>query len=551
MTTNDAHGHSTDDWSLYDEGRASFSLKTWRISVDESKDKLLELITNPVLPEDAEALSVLAHEYHHWVTSFCSTYGLLVNVFRHATGGTATTLANILVGTCGDLRKPCLEALRDGSDHLETRDRLDSLIQEYTNGTRFVSLLVGSKPSPYADFCDLLPDVLEVFIRAKNQLPSYADSSTDYAGLRHTWTTGEGLESLSLDTEFLEVLKGRFKPLTQKHDEGLDLHLQLGEYDRLNWPTLLEGHAKYFQRAYEGFLIGTAPGFTEDKHHEAVHGIKDYEQWNSPYSRLRRLMRTVMGKDSAFCDCSEIVTLLALADLAENPSLHEDYFFPNERGQTMQTLFPGQRFAWACTAAKRVKNIAERLVERGFEANSLESVYKEFISDCCDYLKWEAPWIQAERWLNRYPEFSDGNMSGFLPLDHFLQGCKLRVDNPLFFGIPSHATQRLNDNRFLNWLMVLAQSMTIPCFAAQDSFPLLFLGEKRKNPVLPEQICSVKHEILDQLMLCPGPLKWDQIMATFGQDEDLNQTLRDHIKRDLSSAGIDLEGLVCEANSKP
>lgn len=542
MKSDHKHESNSDDCVIYDDEAASFSLKTWRISVNEDHEQLSKLIADPVLPNDAEALSVLAHEYHHWVSSFCSTYGLLVNALRHQAASEAATLANILLAT-GELRKPVIVSLRENKDKYKHNKEIEQIIQRYLNTKKIVDLLIGIRSSPYTDFCDLFPEVLVVFQRIKKSIPLYANSLNSFSDERAVWTTGQHLESMLPDEAFIDLLKSSGALLIQEQDPELDLHLQLNEFDRLNWPTLLEGHAKYFQRAYESVLLSLSSDYAEGNSHHAMHGLKDYEEWNSPYSRLRQVMVTIVGRDPNYCECCEIITLMALADLAINPSIDAEYFFPIEKYQVMQAFFPGHRFRLACMAAKEVRSIAQRLEGTDIKPDSLETAYKDFISECCSKLEWEPPWIQTQRWIDCYPKHSDNTKTKYAPLDHFLEGCRLRLSLPLFFGIPSHAETIKNNKRF-NWFWILGKYLTIPNFASRDSFPVFSISDKKFCTIMTQQMDGMNFDILDQLMSCSGPLNWETIRGTLGNDQVVNDEVVKLVKQGLATRGIDLERVV-------
>lgn len=399
---------------------------------------------------------------------------------------------------------------------------------------------------PHIHSSGILPNSIEAFQRTKNRLPfqqgeNPVDRSYSEEKFKERWISGKNLQPMILDEEFMLLLKKTIPSLTVEREPDLDLHLNLNQHERLNWPAFLEGHAKYFQRAHESVLYAVSADDNLSKH--SMHGLKDYEEWSSIYSRMRRLMRAILGEDTRYCDAGEIVTLQALADLAANPSLDANYFFPNELSATMQTFFPGQRFAWACVAANRTKSIGYRVSEKGM---SLAEAYKSFVSDLCSWLGWEPPWFQAQRWLDRYPMYLGHNMGGFFPLNHFLQGCRLRLDEPLFFGIPSHASK----SRSYHWLSFLSERITAPAFASRRDLPLFYVSKHNMNigmhdmPLLPQQVFALSYDVLDQLMICEGPLDWELVSSALGGNESSLEKTKQVIKRDLSQMGIDIERMV-------
>lgn len=142
------------DWPIYDRESASFSLRNWRISVNEEPDALERLVTEPQIPRDIRLLSVLSHEYHHWLSSFCSTYGLFINVCRYIVANEAANLVAILSAHC-EFRKPIIQSLKRNINRYITAEQIKQYIDHYLTMRKMVELLIGTRSAPYSLFRDL------------------------------------------------------------------------------------------------------------------------------------------------------------------------------------------------------------------------------------------------------------------------------------------------------------------------------------------------------------------------------------------------------------
>ena len=270
----------------------------------------------------------------------------------------------------------------------------------------------------------------------------------------------------------------------------------------LNWPVLLEGHAKCFQSVYELIL-------QEDEPTDV--GGWEWTYWDSVYVRAIRTMTEILsrGKPNDFDVYAEFDVLamfLALSDLAENPEIDTDTLLPIGR---VEDWLPGHRFLRACEAAAHCGLSCSR------------ASYMTFVEAICQETGWTPPWEQAAIWLKKWTVWPD-----FFPFFQFLACCKLRVREPLFFGLPCYAVDV--SRRAPTWLGHLDE-LPLPKFRGTDNEVFGYISQYYNSIAANSQNNALKMNLfMEQLMLEVGPIDWSKIEEWKFDDKVLRRSLERH-----------------------
>jgi hypothetical protein len=162
----------------------------------------------------------------------------------------------------------------------------------------------------------------------------------------------------------------------------------------------------------------------------------------------------------------------------------------------------------AANASSRVQPMA--ISGEMIENHRAEPEYKRFIGEVCNKLEWETPWDQAARWLSRYrtwPEFD-----GIYP---FLAGLRLRLEKPLFFGLPNFFFESTGES-WNNYL----QRLPIPPFADGKGEPLYWVSPDHTHPSTTALMYTRAMGVLvDDIILNAGPIDWEGSSGRIRYDE--------------------------------
>ena len=525
------------DWLLKDDGGGRFSLRTFELIIDKPLTQTL-LKT----PDDLLRMGTAWHEIHHWCMQSCTTFGLFLNILHNVKIGIAMQIL-LCIQSRVEIRKPVLTQIQHLGDEifldLSLKDRLDA----YLSARKLIDVFLGLGDCSFSECQSLLRAVVPFFFHVRN-LKMYdskynltdADAKTlqnlyrekarksDFIkAFQHMNKTSfrDNLEEQELEDEenfrkFFESINSRF--LTLNEPDG-SIHPSINYFERLTWITLLEGWAKYFQYSYVMF-IGELSKFTIDIDTK-------WESWDSKYVRpMRTMMEIFYPYEVKEYDTNDVITFMAIVDLAANPSLDPNWLFPNSLNCNLQDFLPGYRFIHACREAKNIK----RIDSKSFEEESLELEYKRFVTELCDRLGWEPPWVQAERWLDYYPmplEFD-----GIYP---FLAGCKLRIKNPLFFGIPNLCINIKSGELWHNFL----EQLPIPLIYSNNPITAMWVSPQHEHISNTRQWYTLaSNVILDQIFLNEGPVDWTAIISMRG---DYVQSICDNIKKYFALNGINID----------
>ena len=108
-----------------------------------------------------------------------------------------------------------------------------------------------------------------------------------------------------------------------------------------------------------------------------------------------------------------------------------------------------------------------------------------------------------------YPEWPQ-----FFGIYPFLAGCKLRVDRPLFFGLPHMSFEKSGES----WNSLL-RFLPVPSYSISQ-FPdhrFTVSPDAYHRSALDQQNVLAKNLVLDQIFLNEGPIDWDFLVSLFGE----------------------------------
>lgn len=482
---------------------------------------------------DIKKAGTLAHEVHHWCVSVCTAYGFLLNNLNILATSSAMDVAMISQAV-GVYAKPLSEApiyIRDKKvredlkARLEVYRRIKSVIEymiigQATQGDKTEAYIAGILRALSTVYAKLRLDIQDGRGLGGEMLkgePIPADlakqAQQNYAKFIASIDDDDSLEKEN-DDFCGEIARDKLKPF---HEFSREYHPGINFQERLDWPTLLEGHAKYFQSIYElslhSFLRIPVP--------MAFRGFQEWEQWDSIYVRAMRTMQEILGAeyDQLF---DPGITFLALADLAENPDISPDTLLPNiPRSGSLEDFSPGHRFVNAVRVAREIK-FNESGDKHVMEQNALRTEYIKFVGEICDRLNWKPPWTIARDWLDAWDQWPRQ-----FPIDQFLQGCKLRLKEPIFFGIPPYF---IGEGPAPTWLGYINE-LPLPPFHAKDGYAVFYISSYKDTPSVSSQWIVVKVAMfMEQLMLKHGPFDWRELNFLSEEEDTIDEAIVQHLR---------------------
>jgi hypothetical protein len=494
-------------WLRVDHGGGRFCLRTYLVSVKHHHDDVANAVTNhePSTPEEMILLSTIWHELHHWLAHNCSSFGLFLSVLNATKVGLALQLLHF-VQAKAPIKKPVITQVETIKFDRDDTESVEALLTAYQSSRRLIEVLIGLDDDTVGNCETLFGNVLPFM-----------------------WTYSKGLDVFSgqkLTESMAAEVKGYFRRDTPPPQDRAD-ELRMEEFagfitevapwlrssgtfgnervspeirfhERLSWATLAEGWAKYFEFNYAA-IVAALLGIGE------FEPDLSWEKWDSVYVRAFRTYVEIAGRRTSQYEPQDILHFLALADLAANPSMDANWVLPLPMRPDVRSLMPGHRFIMAANASSRVQPMA--ISGEMIENHRAEPEYKRFIGEVCNKLEWETPWDQAARWLSRYrtwPEFD-----GIYP---FLAGLRLRLEKPLFFGLPNFFFESTGES-WNNYL----QRLPIPPFADGKGEPLYWVSPDHTHPSTTALMYTRAMGVLvDDIILNAGPIDWEAAVAGFG-----------------------------------
>lgn len=504
------------DWLRSDSGGSHYCLRSYEIFMDFPDSLLARLATEDISNNDIPVLATIWHELFHWVQLHCTSFGFLITFLINTKLAMAMRIA-LHVQAQGHLRKPVLKNLPEHAN-----EHITGEVKVYLAVHKLIDVLLGAEECSTKTFTELLFDALPVFSLAPQAL-TYPTQETltmeDAERIRRTFKEteswgGEADSAGKAYAEYLHVIGFAQKLGRSSRDDTLHPSIRYNEV--LTPIALWESWAKYFEAGYAE-VLSTLRG-------NPIDAPMEWEQWDSIYVRAFRTMMeiTAPAKAGAY-DLSDLLVFLALADLACNPSLSTKWIFPDILSTSFEDFVPGRRFIRAARIAAQIRPISPLRFE------NLESDYRFFVGEVCARLGWEPPWLQANNWLEAHPK-----RSRFYGIFQFLAACELRIERPLFFGLP---IVPLGDHGDEQWASLL-RHLPIPAVHAKDSKRLFWFSPDHAHPAAIAQWFTLQEAcILDQVMLKDGPIDWAAVLHT--NDPRGSASLIQH----LSLHGIDLHSI--------
>jgi hypothetical protein len=504
------------DWLHSDSGGSHYCLRSYEIFIDAPDSALANLVVTDVPDSALPFLAHVWHELFHWVQLHCSSFGFFITFLISAKTSTAMRIIHH-VQAKRSLRKPVVKNLPDPPS-----SQLENEIEVYLAIHKLIDVLLGKEDCSTAACAELLFKALPIFSLAPHALAVPTQERLTVKDADHFREIFKDPESwgseADRDMEEYAAHVNQFGYPGRLGRLGRDdsVHPPIRFNEQLTSIALWEGWAKYFELGYTVVL-----SILRDN---PMQPPVEWEKWDSIYVRALRTMMEIMAPEKTDYDLADLLMFLALCDLACNPSLNTKWIFPDILSASFDDFMPGRRFIRAARVAAEVRPISPEPFE------DLEDEYKRFIGEICARLGWEPPWLQAARWCEAHPKRS--NLYGVY---QYLAACELRIERPLFFGLPVAAFRQNTPEQWAS----LINRLPVPAVHANDSDRLFWFSSDHAHPASIAQWFTL-HEscILDQVMLSEGAFDWSDILHP--NEPRSKASLIQH----LSLHGIDLESII-------